>query len=76
MAWKHLKQRSLADAAIVDHAALQELDSLNEMINWSQIEVLLSNIHLAFSSKTAEAAITGKTLDRGQSTAIESWALH
>ena len=45
MAWKHLKQRSLADAAIVDHAALQELDSLNEMINWSQIEVLLSNIH-------------------------------
>ena len=45
MAWKHLKQRSLADAAIVDHAALQELDSLNEMINWSQIEALLSNIH-------------------------------
>ena len=45
MAWKHLKQRSLADAAIVDHAALQELDSLNEMINWTQIEVLLSNIH-------------------------------
>lgn len=45
MAWKNLKQRSLAEASLVEHAALQELDSLNAMIDWDQIESLLSGIH-------------------------------
>lgn len=45
MAWKNLKQKSLADAAIVDHIALQELDSLKEMIDWLAIEGLLVGIH-------------------------------
>ena len=45
MAWKNLTQRSLADAAIVEHAALKELDTLNETIDWLQIEALLSGIH-------------------------------
>ena len=45
MAWKNLTQRNLADAAIVGHAALKELDSRNEMIDWLQIEALLSGNH-------------------------------
>ncbi len=45
MAWKNLKQKSLADAAIVEHVALQELDSLNGMIDWLAIEALLGGIH-------------------------------
>ena len=45
MAWKNLKQRSLAEASLVEHRALQELDSLNAMIDWDQLESLLSGIH-------------------------------
>ena len=33
MAWKNLKQRSLADAMIVTHEAVKELDELNELID-------------------------------------------
>ena len=45
MAWRNLKQKSLADATIVEHVALQELDSLNAMIDWLEIEALLKDIH-------------------------------
>ena len=45
MAWKNLKQQSLADALIIEHAAIKELDSLNEMINWPRLEKLLKGIH-------------------------------
>ena len=45
MAWKHLKQRSLADSMVVTHEAVKELDELNALINWSQVEQYLSHLH-------------------------------
>ena len=45
MAWKNLKQKSLAEAFIVEHTALQELDDVHELIDWGRIELLLSDIH-------------------------------
>ena len=33
MAWKNLKQRSLADALIVEHAALTELDDVHALLD-------------------------------------------
>ncbi|MDP0588255.1 MAG: hypothetical protein QS748_03260 [Candidatus Endonucleobacter bathymodioli] len=30
MAWKNLKQRSLADSMLIDHDAVKELDSAHE----------------------------------------------
>jgi len=34
MAWKNLKQLSLADDLMSEHEALTELDDVNEMIDW------------------------------------------
>jgi len=45
MAWKNTKQRSLADAMLVTHEAIKELDGLNELIDWSRIERHLMQIH-------------------------------
>ena len=45
MAWKNIKQRSLADAMLFTHDAIKELDGLNELINWSRVEQHLSQIH-------------------------------
>lgn len=45
MAWKNIKQRSLADSMIIDHDAVKELDSVNDLITWPRIEKLLSGIH-------------------------------
>ena len=45
MAWKNLKQRSLADSLTTEHEALTELDDINELIDWEAIEHLLGNIH-------------------------------
>lgn len=45
MSWKNLKQQSLADALIVEHEALRELDDVEEIIDWSRIEKKLENIH-------------------------------
>lgn len=45
MAWKHLKQRSLADDLLVTHASLEELDDVNALIDWDRIESLLGDIH-------------------------------
>ena len=53
MAWKNLKQRSLADSMIIPHDAVKELDGLNELISWSRIEKHLFDIH---SSATGEKA--------------------
>ena len=39
MAWKNLKQRSLADSMIVDHDAVKELDELNALIDWFRWKV-------------------------------------
>jgi len=46
MAWKNLKQTSLADALVISHAALEELDDVHDLINWAQLEKLLSQIHI------------------------------
>jgi len=45
MAWKNLKQKSLADGLMAHHQALEELDDVNELIDWSRIEALLVGIH-------------------------------
>lgn len=45
MAWKNLKQQSLADGLIHDHDALTELDDFETIIDWSVIERQLSSIH-------------------------------
>ena len=45
MAWKNLKQRSLADSMLIDHDALKELDSVNELIDWDRLERILQGIH-------------------------------
>ena len=45
MAWKNLKQRSLADSMMIEHQALKELDSVNELIDWSRLERFLQGIH-------------------------------
>lgn len=45
MAWKNIKQRSLAQSMLVEHDALKELDDVHELIDWSRLERLLSDIH-------------------------------
>jgi len=45
MAWKNLKQRSLAESMLIEHEALKELDDVHELMTWSRIETLLSDIH-------------------------------
>ena len=53
MAWKNLKQRSLADSMLIDHDALKELDAVNDLITWSRVEVLLSDIHSSAKGEKA-----------------------
>lgn len=45
MDWKNLTQRSLADAMLIDHDALKELDAVHELIDWSRLEQRLPGIH-------------------------------
>jgi hypothetical protein len=45
MAWKNLKQRSLADSMLIDRDALKELDSVSELIDWGRLEQILQGIH-------------------------------
>ncbi len=45
MAWKNLKQRSLADHLVSEHKALTELDDANELMDWQAIEQILRDIH-------------------------------
>jgi len=52
MAWKNLKQRSLADHLVSEHEALTELDEaltelddVNDFMDWQAIEDLLCDIH-------------------------------
>jgi transposase, IS5 family len=45
MSWKNLKQRSLADALLIEHKALTELDDAHELIHWERIEIMLKDIH-------------------------------
>ncbi len=53
MAWKNLPQRSLAEAMMIDHDALKELDDVHELIDWSRLEYLLKEI---YSSPRGEKA--------------------
>lgn len=53
MAWKNLKQRSLADSLAVEHKAITELDDAHDLIEWPRIERLLEGIH---SKKRGELA--------------------
>ncbi|MDP0588324.1 MAG: IS5 family transposase [Candidatus Endonucleobacter bathymodioli] len=53
MAWKNLKQRSLADSMLIDHDAVKELDSVYELIDWDRLEHHLKDIH---SSSRGEKA--------------------
>jgi len=53
MAWKNLTQCSLAEAMLIDHEALKELDSVHELVDWSRLEQQLSGIH---SKKRGEKA--------------------
>jgi len=53
MAWKNLTQRSLADAMLIDHDAIKELDAAHELIDWSRLQQQLSCIH---SKKQGEKA--------------------
>jgi len=46
MAWKNLKQTSFADALVCTHSALEELDDVHNLINWSRLEHLLRQIHI------------------------------
>ncbi|MDP0588347.1 MAG: hypothetical protein QS748_03795 [Candidatus Endonucleobacter bathymodioli] len=45
MAWKNLKQCSLADSMRIDHDAVKELDSVHELIDWARLEHHLKDIH-------------------------------
>ncbi len=45
MSWKNTKQRSLADALATEHKALKELDDVQNLVDWSRIEDLLSSVH-------------------------------
>ena len=45
MAWKNLKQCSLANAMMETHEAVKELDELNELIDWAEVESYLAEIH-------------------------------
>jgi hypothetical protein len=50
MAWKNLKQLSLADSLTSEHDALTgftltELDDINELKDWQAIEHLVENAH-------------------------------
>ncbi len=45
MAWKNLKQRSLADSMLVDHTALRELDGVHELTDGLPLEKRLSGIY-------------------------------
>ena len=40
MAWKNLKELSLADSLTSEHEALTELDDINELMDWEAIEHL------------------------------------
>ncbi|MDE3022944.1 MAG: IS5 family transposase [Pseudomonadota bacterium] len=46
MSWKNLKQASLADALLVEHAALTELDGVHNLIDWQAIAAELADIHV------------------------------
>ena len=53
MAWKNIKQQSFADDLVVIHSALEELDDVHDLINWSRVENLLNHIHTKVQGEKA-----------------------
>jgi IS5 family transposase len=45
MSWKLLQQQTLADAFVSEHDAIKELDELNALINWQEIEQHMTGIN-------------------------------
>jgi transposase, IS5 family len=45
MSWKNTQQHSLADALVITHKAVTELDEVNALIDWKALEALLGGIH-------------------------------
>jgi len=45
MAWKNLAQSHLSDALVQHHQALEELDGIHAVIDWSRLGCLLSGLH-------------------------------
>lgn len=53
MAWKHLTQRNPAEALLVEHEAIKELDGVAALADWSRIAALLADIHTSHSGEEA-----------------------
>ena len=53
MAWKSIKQSSLADALLIEHRALTELDDILTLINWQSIEKHLADLHTSRKGERA-----------------------
>ena len=45
MSWKNLTQYGLADALLSKHDSLKELDDVHQIIDWPEIEGLLSPLY-------------------------------
>jgi IS5 family transposase len=45
MSWKNTQQTSLADALVIEHKSLSELDDVHNIIFWPEIEKTLSNLY-------------------------------
>ena len=45
MSWKSMSSSSLADALLVEHRSIYELDSLKGLINWSELAKKLGEIY-------------------------------
>ena len=45
MSWKSLNNNSFAQSMLIEHDAIKELDEVDNLIDWSQIESLLMGIH-------------------------------
>ena len=45
MSWKNTQQALLADALVIEHKSLSELDDVHNIIFWPEIEKTLSNLY-------------------------------
>ena len=45
MAWKNTEQDTLADALLIEHDSIKELDSIHTLVDWHAIEQILQDIH-------------------------------
>jgi IS5 family transposase len=52
MVWRKLKQKSLIDARIVEHAA-NRIDDVIALLDWSRLEAQLISIHNKASGEKA-----------------------